>query len=134
VLELTEDGVAEDSEGPGLVLTPVADSGDTSASLTVALRAELALDAVNVTPVPSPVMPTAGLVTDSGEVRARPLEPVAELEAGLIPSVPGFIVGNEEEPSKSVAIELGRPVNGPVLLRDVCDIEGEGSVGIKPET
>jgi hypothetical protein len=88
-------------------------------------------------PVAGPVMPRAGLVMASGDVMATPLEAVAAPEAGLIPSVPGLIVGKDEEPSVSVTIELGAPVNGAVLLRDAGDSERDsdigGAVGIQPE-
>jgi len=112
------DAVAEDSEGPALVLASVADSGEMSALLAVALRADVLLETVGMRPVAGPVMPRAGLVTDSGDVMATPLEVVAAPEAGLIPSVPGLIVGNDEEPSASVIVELETPVNGEVLLRE----------------
>jgi hypothetical protein len=44
MLELTVDGVAEDPEGPAVVLASVADSGEMPASLAVALGAELLLE------------------------------------------------------------------------------------------
>lgn len=116
------------------MLTPVADHGDMSPLLAVALGAEITVKEVNVALVASPVIPTTGLVWASGDLRAIPLEPVAEPEAGLIPSVPGFIVGNDEELPASVIVEIGTPADGVVLLRDV-DLSGDaGSVGTKPET
>jgi len=83
-------------------------------------------------------MPRAGLVMASGDVMATPLEAVAAPEAGLIPSVPGLIVGKDEESSVSVIVGLGAPVNGVVvLLRDAGDFERDsdigGAVGIQPE-
>jgi hypothetical protein len=82
-----------------LVLAPVADSGEMPTSLAVALGAEMTLEEVGMRPVAGPVVPRAGLVMDSGDVVAEPLEAVPAPEAGLIPSVPGLIVGNDEEPS-----------------------------------
>jgi hypothetical protein len=86
-------------------------------------------------PVAGPVMPRTGLVTDSGDVMAGPLEAVPAPEAGLIPSVPGLIVGNDEEPSTPVIVAFWAPVNGVVLLRD-SEMEDDigGTVGIQPET
>jgi hypothetical protein len=137
MLELTVDAVAEDSEGPVLVLASVADSGEMPALLAVALRADVLLEAVGMRPVAGPVMPRAGLLKDSSDVMATPLEAVAAPEAGLIPSVPGLIVGNDEEASTSVIVELGTPVDGAVLLREACDSGTEvdigGAVDIQPE-
>jgi hypothetical protein len=126
VLELRAD---EDADGSVSVMAPVADSGVMPTLLAVALGAEEMLDEVGVRPVAGPVMPRTGLVKDSGEVVARPLEAVPAPKAGLMPSVPGLIVGNDEEPSTSVIVEL--------LLRDKSDPEREvdigGTVGIHPE-
>lgn len=139
MLEPTVDDVAEDSEGPALVLASLADSGEISALLAVALRADVLLETVGMRPVAGPVMSRAGLVTDSSDVMATPLEAeaVAAPEAGLVPSVPGLIVGNDEEPSASVIAELGTPVDGAVLLREACDsgreVEIGGAVDIQPE-
>jgi hypothetical protein len=137
MLELTVDAVAEDSEGPTVVLVSVADSVEMPALLAVALRADVLLEAVGMRPVAGPVMPRAGLVKDSSDGMATPLEAVAAPEAGLIPSVPGLIVGNDEEASTSVIVELGTPVDGAVLLREACDSGREvdigGAVDIQPE-
>jgi hypothetical protein len=87
-------------------------------------------------PVAGPVMPRTGLVRDSGDVMAIPLEAVAAPEAGLMPSVPGLIVGNDDEPSTSVIVELGAAVNGALLLRETCDsgrVDIGGAVDIQPE-
>jgi hypothetical protein len=88
-------------------------------------------------PVAGPVMPRTGLVMASSDVMARPLEAVAAPEAGLMPSVPGLIVGNDDEPSTSVIVELGAAVNGALPLRETCDSEREvdigGAVDIQPE-
>ena len=111
------------------MLASVADSGEMPTLLAVALGAEMMLEEVGMRPVAGPVMPRAGLVMDSGDWVARPLEAVPAPEAGLIPSVPGLIVGNDEESSTSVIVEL--------LLRDASDPEREadmgGTVGIQPE-
>ena len=125
-LELAADEVVKDSERPALVLASVADSGEIPTFPAVELGGDMMLEEVDVTPVVGPVMPRAGLVTGSNEVRVRPLEAVAAPEAGFIPSVPGLIVGNDEE--------VPAPVNGAVLLRDAGDSERGGSVGIQPET
>jgi hypothetical protein len=113
MLELTVDAVAEDSEGPVLVLASVADSGEMPALLAVALRADVLLEAVGMRPVAGPVMPRAGLVKYSSDV------------------------GNDEEASTSVIVELGTPVDGAVLLREACDSGSEvdigGAVDIQPE-
>ena len=112
-----------------MVLASVADSGEMPTLLAVALGAEMMHEEVGMRPVAGPVMPRTGLVMDSGDMVARPLEAVPAPEAGFIPSVPGLIVGNDEEPSTSVAIKL--------LLRDASDPEREddmgGTVGIQPE-
>jgi hypothetical protein len=131
-LELTADGV---TEGSVSVMAAVADSGDMPTLLAVAFGAETMLEEVDMRPVAGPVMPRTGLVTDSGDVMAGPLEAVPAPETGLIPSVPGLIVGNDEEPSTSVIVAFGAPVNGVVLLRDSeMDVDIGGTVGIQPET
>ena len=62
---------------------------------------------------------------------------MAAPEAGLIPSVPGLTVGNDEKASTSVIVELGTAVDGAVLLREACDSGREvgigGAVDIQPE-
>jgi hypothetical protein len=122
-------------EEPALELRAdgVADSGEMPALLAVALGVETLLEEVDMRPVAGSVMPRTGRVTDSGDVMA-PLGAVAALEAGLIPSVPGIMVGNDEEPSTSVIIELGALVTDAMLLRDVeSDSDIGGTVGVEPE-
>lgn len=124
------DGTACELDVTELRLDDVGMAGPFARELPIEVKAwmlgmtevRLALEAAEeVEAVTLPVEDTAaGLSVEDEETSL--VTPVAEPEAGLIPSVPGLMVGNNEE------------LSGTVLLRDVCDSEGEGSVGIKPET
>jgi hypothetical protein len=60
------------------------------------------------------------------DVGRGPLGAVAVPEAGEIPSVPGLIVGNAEEPPSLVMVELGAAKTLLVLFFEVAEEVGRG--------
>jgi hypothetical protein len=96
-----------------------------STPVVAAPIAELLLGTADVVSAGTPFTPWASLLCDSGgvptDVGRNPLGTVAAPEAGEIPSVPGLIVGNAEEPPSLAVVELGTTGTLLVLFLGVAE-------------
>lgn len=98
----------------------VVDGSETSGLVVAAVLVELLLAAVDVASAGLAVTPCDSLLCDVDELPptavTEPLGAVAAPEAGVIPSVPGFIVGNADELSSVAVVELGLADTPPAVL------------------
>jgi hypothetical protein len=106
---------------------PLSDKGEISELIAAVPLAELLLGKADVAPVGTPVMPWASLLCACDELPsdegAEPLGAVAVPEAGSMPSVPGFIVGNVDGFVLLVTGVVGLAETSPVPLLKLIDEE-----------
>jgi hypothetical protein len=128
-------GVSDAWAGPAERLL---DTGEVSELIAAVPLVEFLLGKADVAPVGTPVMPWASLLCACDELPsdegAEPLGAVAEPEAGAMPSVPGFIVGNVDGFVSLVIGVSGLAETIPVPLlksidEEVC-VDGRGKVWV----